>query len=121
MLNIACRFLHILLPIPRYVLLSRLGQPANKERHIGVVTPQQHDERPQGWEGREGAGERQGGDSAGLHSLFGQCEEGSVFGVVQEQFLLRVEATQVGTLVKHWQSWKGSEKYRKGSSEGESR
>lgn len=87
--------------------LSRLGHSANKEWHIGLVTPQQHDERPQGREGREGAREWDSGDGPGLNSLFGQCEEGSVSGIVQNQPLFRVETTQVSILEEWRQSCLG--------------
>lgn len=62
---------------------SRLCHTANKERHVSLVAPQQHDERPQGTEGREGARKGQGGDSTGLYSSFGQGQEGFVFGLIQ--------------------------------------
>ena len=67
---------------PPLFSFSWVGHSANKERHIGLVTPQQHDEGPQGREGRERARERHGGDGPGLHSLFIQCEEGSVSGII---------------------------------------
>lgn len=37
--------------------LSRVSHSADEEWHIGLVTPQQHNERPQGGEGGEGARE----------------------------------------------------------------
>lgn len=83
---------------PPPLTCSRVSHSANKEWHVGLVTPQQHDERPHGQEGRVGAREDHSADSAGLHSLFGQFEEGSVSGTVQSQLPLREEATQVGIL-----------------------
>ncbi len=73
--------------------LSWVCHSANKEWHIGLVTPQQHDERPQGREGREGARERYSGHGSGFDSLLGQCQEGSVSGFVQDQLVFGVEAT----------------------------
>lgn len=86
-----------LIPLPP-TSLSRVGHPANEEWHVGLVTPKQHDKRPQGREGREGAGECSRGDRSGLNSLCGQREESSVSDIVQNQHVFRVEAAQVSTL-----------------------
>ena len=86
-----------LIPLPP-TFLSWVSHPANKEWHVGLVTPKQHDKRPQGREGREGAGECKGGDRSGLNSLCGKREESLVPDIVQNQHVFRVEAAQVSTL-----------------------
>lgn len=90
--------MHATLSPSLLLLLLRLGHSAHEQWGLGLVAPQYYQEGPEGWEGREGAGESEGSGRPSLHTFLRQGEEGPVAGFRQEQLVVGVEATQVGAV-----------------------
>lgn len=87
---------------------SWLCHPPHEEGAVGLVTPQHQDEGLHGWEGREGAGEGEGGGCRCLHATLRQHQCGSMAGIWQGDghvCLLRKQPTQVRLIKELPQPW----------------